>query len=174
MQGHAHASGEPALNAGNAGVLTRRAHFTVPAHLDNVAAVTQALRAFIASHVPEEDCNAIELGVVEALTNIVRHGYADAQQGPMDVGFEQSVAAAIVEITDCGKPIPDAALGGAGSGSFDFDPAQLDDLPEGGMGLSIIKTVFDAVHYESEGGVNRLVLGRRFGSAQEAAGVPGD
>lgn len=172
MQDDPHISMQQPGAAESAHRLTRRVRFTVPAHLDNVAAVSQALRAFIAEHMPEDDCNAIELGVVEALTNIVRHGYADVPHGAMDLAFEQSAAAAIVEVVDSGKSIPDVALGAAGNGCFDFDPMQLDALPEGGMGLSIIKTLFDAVRYESAGGVNRLMLARRFGNEKDAAGTP--
>lgn len=150
--------------------MTRRARFTMPAELGNIASAAEALRAFMSRHLPEDACNAIELGVVEALTNIVTHGYEGLEQGAVELSFEQSGDAAIVELVDAGRPIPVAALDRAGLGNFDFDPADIDRLPEGGMGLSIIRAVFDAVRYESGEGINRLTLGKRFGEPGAESG----
>ncbi|WP_420473274.1 ATP-binding protein [Noviherbaspirillum sp. ST9] len=150
--------------------MTRRVRFTMPAELDNVSATAEALRAFMSRSLPEEACNAIELGIVEALTNIVMHGYGGLEPGAVELSFEQSADAAIVEIIDAGRPIPMPALGSAGLGKFDFDPADISQLPEGGMGLSIIRTVFDAVQYESSDGVNRLTLAKRFGAPEVEIG----
>lgn len=164
---------DTAVVAGGDQKLTRHARFTIPARLENISSVAEALRAFIDRHMPEEACNAVELGVVEALTNIVTHGYAGIAHGVVDLSFEQSESAAIVEVVDSGEPIPEAALRNAGSGCFDFNPADIDLLPEGGMGLSIIKSLFDVVRYQSEGNINRLTLAKRFDTSA-AGGISGE
>jgi serine/threonine-protein kinase RsbW len=148
--------------------LIRYARFTIPTDLDNVSSVAGALRAFILRHMPEDACNTIELGVVEALTNIVTHGYASIPPGAVDLLFEQSASVAIVKVTDSGMPIPEPILNSAGRGCFDFDPADIECLSEGGRGLAIIKLLFDAVHYQSEGSINQLTLAKRFETSSAA------
>ena len=44
---------------------------------------------------------------------------------------------------------------------FEFDPTDVANLPEGGMGLHLIHSVMDEVRYHSEGGRNALTMRRR-------------
>jgi serine/threonine-protein kinase RsbW len=67
----------------------------------------------------------------------------------------------MVKIFDWGQPIPGERLANAGLNRFDFDPANLLEIPEGGMGLSIIASVMDEVTYRSDEGQNILTLLRR-------------
>jgi len=150
--------------------MTRRIQFNVPARLEEVRAVAESLRAFMTSDVPVEARDAIELGIVEAMTNVVTHGYAGTQPAAMELRFEQSGDAAIVELLDSGTPIPPENLGRDSKAPFDFDPADIASLPEHGMGLSLIRLSFDAVDYQSADGVNRLTMAKRFGTSGTAAG----
>jgi len=43
-----------------------------------------------------------------------------------------------------------------------FDQTDIAALPESGMGLAIIKSVMDSVHYQTEHGINRLTAVRRW------------
>jgi serine/threonine-protein kinase RsbW len=65
-----------------------------------------------------------------------------------------------VRILDRGRAVPPEALGGAGRGRFDFDPENLDGVPAGGMGLSLISMLMDEVNYDSRDGQNVLSLVR--------------
>jgi anti-sigma regulatory factor (Ser/Thr protein kinase) len=65
-----------------------------------------------------------------------------------------------IRVHDWGRPIPGDALAGAGLSRFDFDPDDLDAIPSGGMGLSLITAVMDDVAYRSDGGQNVLTLRR--------------
>jgi serine/threonine-protein kinase RsbW len=67
----------------------------------------------------------------------------------------------VVRIFDWGRPIPGDALANAGLSRFDFDPTDLLEIPEGGMGLSLIASVMDEVTYRSDDGQNVLTLLRR-------------
>jgi serine/threonine-protein kinase RsbW len=146
----------------------RRVRFHVPAALADIAAVAVAVKAFIAGNVSEDLCNAIELGVTEALTNVVTHGYAGVAHAAVEVTVEESPAAVIVQVMDSGRPIPEEAFLRAGSSVFDFDADDIGQLPVGGMGLSLIKELFDAVKYESQDGINRLTLAKRINAAPSA------
>lgn len=150
--------------------MTRKIQFNVPARLEEVSAVAEALRAFMSGEVPAEARDAIELGVVEALTNVVRHGYAGTQAAAIELHFEQSADAAILELIDTGIPIPAENLQRDSAATFDFDPDDIAALPEHGMGLSLIRLSFDAVEYRSAGGGNRLTMAKRFGTGSTAGG----
>ena len=150
--------------------MTRKIRFNVPARLEEVRAVAETLRAFMSEEVPAEARDAIELGIVEALTNVVRHGYAGMQSGAIELQFEQSADAAILELIDTGIPIPAENLQRDSAAAFDFDPDDVAALPEHGMGLSLIRLSFDAVQYQSAEGVNRLTMAKRFGTSSTAAG----
>ena len=52
-------------------------------------------------------------------------------------------------------------LDNASASAFDFDPDDLINLPEGGMGLSIICAAMDEVAYETGAGGNQLFLTKR-------------
>lgn len=146
----------------------RRVRFHVPAALDDIAAVAVAVKAFIAGTVPEDLSNAIELGVTEALTNVVTHGYAGIAHAAVEVSVEESRAAVVVQVIDSGRPIPEDAFLGADGSVFDFDPANMMELPVGGMGLSLIKELFDTVKYESQDGINCLTLAKRIDPSPSA------
>ncbi|NEX63927.1 ATP-binding protein [Noviherbaspirillum galbum] len=155
-------------SGGMRGLAHRRVRFHVPAALEDISAVAVSVRAFIAGNVAEELCNAIELGVTEALTNVVTHGYAGVAHAAVEVTVEESPAAVVVQVIDSGRPIPEEAFRRAGQDVFDFDPDDIDRLPVGGMGLSLIKELFDAVRYESQDGINRLTLAKRIGATPSA------
>jgi serine/threonine-protein kinase RsbW len=143
--------------------MTRQVRFTIPATLPNVGSIAESLKSFMEGHLPEETCHAIEIGVVEALTNIVSHGYKHNGEAVIELSFSHSESSALVEITDRGTPIPHEELERNTAEVFSFDENDIANLPVGGMGLSLIKQVFDAVRYETEQGANRLTMAKRFG-----------
>jgi len=74
----------------------------------------------------------------EAFNNIVVHGYAGLPPGNVDVEISWSIDAFVIKITDQGHS---------------FDPASvevpdLDLLPEGGLGLFIMRSFMDEVDYQ--------------------------
>ena len=136
----------------------RRASFVIVAMLEDLALLADALQAFMARRIPEEHRQAIELAIVEAVTNVIRHGYPDGEQGVAEVYYSEQDNGVRVEIRDRGRPIPPDKLEQADGSVFAFDPDDIANLPEGGMGLSLIKQLFDTVYYESRDGINRLIL----------------
>ncbi len=149
-------------DSGQPSAMTRRIEFNVPARLEEVRPIAESLRAFMADGVPQEAQDAIELGIVEAMTNVVAHGYTGMHPAALELRFEQSSNAAIAELLDTGKPIPRENLERDSSVPFEFDPDNVAALPEHGMGLALIRLSFDAVQYQSVDGVNRLTMAKRF------------
>ncbi len=122
-----------------------------------VADLRRRLDALIAPDAPQ-DCAAIELGVAEVLTNIVQHGQVP---GSIEVECLRREDAVEVLVRDAGRPIPFERLVQAGPASFDFDPADLDRLPDHGMGLALVKALFHSLDYQQAGGRNLLRLRRQ-------------
>jgi serine/threonine-protein kinase RsbW len=132
------------------------------ASLAQVAPTTQRVRQLLPEWLGEPDRDAIELALAEALTNIVEHGYGHDTTEPVRLRLLERSGALEIDIWDRGRPIPDGLIENTdASTTFLFDPTDLDGLPEGGMGLALIKAAFDEVRYGTRDGVNRLRLVRR-------------
>lgn len=87
---------------------------------------------------------------VEAFNNAVIHAYRDMEPGTVEVEMDVWPTSLEVRITDRGKT---------------FDPARvpepdLDALPEGGLGLFIIKNFMDRVGYARHGDANVLTMAK--------------
>ena len=140
---------------------TRR--IAVQPTLPEVARAVEAWQAQLPARLDEHQRFTLAVALAEVLTNIVEHGYAHRAGAAIELAWAESEAGLVVEVRDTGEPIPGDLLAQAGPDTtFGFDPADLADLPERGMGLGIVKSAFDHVAYRSQGGVNRLRLGKRF------------
>ena len=128
--------------------------------LEDIGPISQVVRSLAAPGLGEEGAGDVELALVEAATNVVRHGYGP-EGGPIRIEASEIPDGVVVRISDWGQPIPGEALASAGLSRFDFDPSSLLDIPEGGMGLSLIVAVMDEVTYRSDEGQNVLTLLRR-------------
>ena len=135
----------------------RRASFMFEATLEDASRVAQALRLFLPPEVGDEAMNEIEIGVVEAMSNIVRHSYCDSHAGIIAVSYDFADGTIVIELTDHGKSAKQELFKG-GSDKFDFDPQDIAALPEGGMGIALMLAAFDRVAYRSEAGANTLRL----------------
>ena len=140
----------------------REAELRVPATLEAVAAATQQLRGLLPGWLSGSEADAIELAIAEALTNVVQHGYGGKPGQAIRLRVREREGAVEIDLWDQGRPIPRERLRNAdASTTFQFDPTDLAGLPEGGMGLALIKSAFHEVRYGSRDGTNRLHLVRR-------------
>ena len=132
--------------------------------MENVAAfrsfVEEACRRAGAD---ESTCFDLKLAVDEACSNLVMHGYAGREPGPITVSFALDGGEIVITIVDHAPP---------------FDPTQAPlpnlDAPAserrpGGLGWHIIRQIMDRVTYraDAENG-NRLTLAKRFVPRQNA------
>ena len=139
----------------------REEAFVLKARLADVAAATQRLRALLPDWMDEPERDKVEIALAEALTNIVEHGYGHDSDENVRLRLLERPGALEIDLWDRGRPIPHGRLEQADETTFLFDPTDLQSLPEGGLGLALIKSAFDEVSYRSRDGVNRLHLVRR-------------
>lgn len=128
--------------------------FTIDSRLGNIGLLGLAVQA-LCSYVGFNDVEAfqIQLCVVEAATNVVKHAYG-AQAGNEVVVtaslHSEGISFRILDKGTTMKPLSREPL--------EFDPTILATIPEGGLGLYIIQTVMDEVDYQTMDGTNILSL----------------
>lgn len=129
-------------------------NFNIISDYGNVLEINQQIRKYLADNNLEEHlCNAVEICLTEALNNVIKHSYGGDNSRMIDINIKKNSKFLEIEIVDAGLPrknliIPD----------LDFDPNDIENLPEGGMGLFIIKQLMDELSYSSKEGKNYFIL----------------
>lgn len=135
----------------------RRLTLSCDSRLDHVELLARAVRALCASaQLEPRSCAQVELALVEAANNCVRHAYHLEAGHPLEVTFTLEADHFTLEVTDSGTPMPPR-----GTPVLDFDPHDIENLPTGGMGLFLIHSVMDQVEYRSVDGRNTLAMTKR-------------
>ena len=144
-----------------------RAHFVIPAtFLD----VRQGLLALMASalvqNLPEDSHGTTELALAEALNNVVEHAYA-TYSGQIEISVQREPHQLHVQIIDTGLPLP-----GAQPPYCDMsDTDTIADLPEGGFGWCLIRSLVQNLTYGRERGRNMLTFGIAVVNQSEFTGL---
>jgi serine/threonine-protein kinase RsbW len=128
--------------------------FTINSAYKNVSSVCFIAKTYCEENcISEEKTREVELSLAEALNNIIKHSYKGDETNKIDIkmGFENNRIA--ITLTDYGesrqnlkKPV------------LEFDPDDIDSLPEGGMGLFIIEQLMDENIYNADGNKNTFTL----------------
>lgn len=131
----------------------QRAELEIRSRLDELGRATAWLEAFAsAAALPAETRYVLDLGLNEAVTNVISYAYRDAGEHRILLRLQRSGDAVSLEVEDDGAP---------------FDPLQqappappttLADAPIGGLGIHLIRSMFDECRYRREDGRNRLTL----------------
>lgn len=108
-----------------------------------------------ANQLPEEVVGDIRLALEEAVTNIIMHGYADADDHEIEIRFSASADRVAFTILDDGQPFNPL---GAPAPDLDRD---FDEMAIGGLGIHLIRELMDNVSYERIDGRNVLVMAKR-------------
>ena len=118
-------------------------------------AVRDALRAIFdhptVAQLPDDARSSTELVLAEAMNNIVEHAY-DREDGKIEVRLRLSEQRLYCDILDEGAPMPDETLP---VGAAQAIGATL-DLPEGGYGWYLIRTLTEELAYKRIGARNHL------------------
>ena len=145
---------------------TRRLCFL--SRLDDARRATRYFRHAVQSLFPPTVCDLLELAVSEALTNIIRHGYGMASDQP--IAFEIHHRGTDLELI-----LEDAAavsFNPLEAPSPRLDVERIQDLPEGGWGVYLIRQAMDEITYVRAGNRNRLRLCKRLPDSLAAAIPP--
>lgn len=131
--------------------------FSLISDYDQVAGINISIRQFFESeNVEQHLCNAVEICLTEALNNVIKHSYKGEQNQKIDVNLAVDSNMMEIQIIDEGESRKNLDIK-----ELNFDPNDIDALPESGMGLYIIKQLMDELDYYKLNGKNYFVL-RKF------------
>jgi len=119
---------------------------TVERDLNAVAPVALAVHAY-AETILDTDCAAaVELALVEALTNAIKHGSINGREtGQITVTAQPNEGALVIEVIDTVPVVPEGFLDKADAQQTDAGIDDIMSLAESGRGLSIIVLSMDEV-----------------------------
>lgn len=101
---------------------------------------------------PEEQRGTVEIVLAEVLNNIVEHAYS-AEEGEIEITLRRAPEGLFCQVVDQGRRMPGDRLP---EGNL---PLVTDDnLPEGGFGWHLIRTLSQDLAYSRSEGRNRLTF----------------
>jgi serine/threonine-protein kinase RsbW len=133
---------------------TGRIRMTIDSHLEHVFLVGLAVN-HICRSIPmsEQLAYEAEVSVVEALNNVITHGYRNRAGHPVDVEVSVELGRVVFTVSDRGTPMEHRPATLPEAGDNDREA-----LAEGGRGLYIMRAFTDHVTYSRVGDHNVLTL----------------
>ncbi len=138
----------------------RSVKFIIYSNLENVPLIGMSVNKLSSStSFSDKDSFNIELCVVEAVTNSIKHACCGESGHEIKVVFTLSDEDVTLDICDAGacslnpEVLDRAVIKPPGANAADTD-----GIAEGGRGLGIMKEIMDSVTYRSEKGENCLTL----------------
>lgn len=129
-------------------------NISIPSVYERVSEACFSLRDFcFHNNIEKNMCSELELCLTEALNNVIKHAYKE--DSLQKIFLEYSLKANVLEIT-----IEDSGLPRINFNEpvLNYDPSDVNTLPEGGMGLYIIKNLMDNVTYSRIDGINTFIM----------------
>lgn len=116
-------------------------------------ALARMMAAMPLSDLSDSGRGAAELVLAEALNNIAEHAYS-GQAGPVTVTLRNASRGLACLVVDQGAPMPGGTL--PEGSQCDRTGLALADLPEGGFGWHLIRSLTRDLAYARIAGTNRL------------------
>ena len=139
------------------------ANFNANANFSDTHSMADAAMEWLGRYqIAFEHMGPIEIGLREAINNVVEHSYGETSEGDVHLRLEFEYSRLVICISDRGYSAK----------IQDFDNAEWpapESLPEGGWGLALIKHCFDNIEYRTMSGANHLTL-EKFLPSQLAVG----
>jgi len=127
---------------------------TIMSTLDNVPLLGASVNKMCSLiSMSEELSFQMELCVVEACNNVIKHAYNNADDKEVEVEVRFMQDRIMFTVCDMGS-----SKTGDTAPTLDYDPEDLENLPEGRMGLFLISEIMDEIHYETSGGKNIFTM----------------
>lgn len=119
---------------------------------ENTDKAALVLRQFCSeNNILSAETDKLEICLVEALNNVYEHSYENSGEGNVEIKLSLLERAIRIEISDNGK-----ARSSLKPAVLEFDPEDIENLPEGGMGLYLIESIMDETRYTSINNRNTL------------------
>ena len=131
---------------------------TVPGRFESLAQIAEFVEETVrAANWNDDEVYHVQMAVDEACSNVMEHAYGSGWQGDIDLTcYIEDQGDLVISIRDNGKPfdpssVPEPPIG-----------ADLESLPEGGLGLYFMRKLMDQVtfHFDEKNG-NMLTMVKR-------------
>jgi len=140
----------------------KRITFIIESNMENAPLIGMSVnRLCLAASFSTMEAFNIELCVVEAITNSIRHCYGGKGGHEVKVVLTFTQEDIVLDICDRGPPMEPDILDKAAIQCPEGDNYDIESLAEGGRGLGIIKEIVDSVVYRSLKGENCLTLKKK-------------
>ncbi|WP_135449458.1 ATP-binding protein [Tabrizicola caldifontis] len=137
---------EPCARDGPHGVVIRAEPTSVRAALRSILAAPPV------SEIAPRHRQTVELVLAEVLNNVAEHAYAPAT-GHVAIFLMRFSGGLVCEVIDNGAPMPNGTAPAGRLPEFDLSGG---DLPEGGFGWYLIRSLACEITYRRQRGTNRL------------------
>ena len=121
---------------------------------ENIDLVGMCIESLSSQLFEEQQCDQIKICVYEAVTNSIKHSYKGSSEYEVSISCEIIADRIILDIADTGISMDPRFIEDI-STVFQID---LENPREGGMGLKIIKSLMDEIHYQINEGINHLTM----------------
>ncbi|WP_231582115.1 ATP-binding protein [Puniceibacterium sp. IMCC21224] len=108
-----------------------------------------------AAGLPPDVVGKVEVALAEALNNIVEHAFPDEAHGKIRLHLSLAGATLTIALRDDGVPLPGLTLPAGKAAQIDVPR---EDLPEGGFGWFLIRSLSSGVTYTRQRTQNHLTI----------------
>jgi len=124
--------------------------FSITSEYHNIAIVSKKIKIFCMKElVPVNVMDAVEICLMEALNNVVKHSYEGRPGNKIDLIIGISKTKIDIDILETRLPRTNFD-----KPKLEFDPGDINSAPEGGMGLFLIESLMNSTSYSSNNGLN--------------------
>ncbi len=134
--------------------------FSMPRDFAAISPLAQSVTALMVPDFDQDARDAVDLALVEALSNAVQHGTRDSARR---IGLEVTLSdtAITLDIIDSSPPMPLFLVEDFDPDALSVDPDNIAELPESGRGLALIVMMMDEVAFHHGEDSIRLRLTRK-------------
>lgn len=144
-------------------MIEKRIRMIIDSNLEDVQLVSNVInRLCTLGPLTDEEVFQIELSVVESVNNVIKHAYNNERGHDVEIVFTLYANRVTFDVCDTGRSMDPKQMIRGDKSPLDFDPTALNMLPEGGLGLAIIREVMDGAAYSRCQEKNILTLTKRF------------
>lgn len=134
--------------------------------LDDLDAVHRAISDLAAdAKLPDEVTTPLRLALDELITNVVEHGFRGQSDRHLQLHLLCEREALTATLSDNAPPFDPTAHHTVDTA------AHLDERPIGGLGIHLVRKSIDEMHYQREGGLNRLTIRKRLPQGRLSAAI---
>lgn len=138
-------------------MVIRKIDLTIESSLENIELIAVSVKAICALlSFSENELSQIELSVVEAANNAVKHAYHDQKGNKIQLEIMLLPTQVIITMEYGG-----AIFQNEKQVILEFDPNNIQSLPESGMGLYILTHYMDHISYQVKEGKNLVTMAKQ-------------